>query len=140
MRKLYVTELTFESEGEGSVEETLANHGQDKWTLEDVSELIEDLDNNGFSLNDDEKGIEVHINDFDELAFWSLNHGLREYDEANTIESPEEFKPDFNYQGYDYKFVFLIADIMVDFLSDAIDNIKDLDSFPTGIGIDKYDV
>lgn len=139
MKKLYVTELTTLDEY-NSVSDTIDKYGHDIWTLEDVSELIEDLDDNGFSLDDDEKGIEVHINDFDELAFWSLNHGLREYDEVNTIVTPDSFKPDISYQGQDYKFVFLVSDVMADFLSDAINGIKDLDSFPTGIGIDKYDV
>lgn len=139
MRNLYVTELTTLNDGR-SVSEVIEEHGQDTWTLEDVSELIEYLDNNGFSLDEDEKGIEVHINDFDELAFWSLNHGLREYDEVNTVDTLDSLKPDISYQGQDYKFVFLVEDIMADFLSDAIDDIKDLDSFPTGIGIDKYDV
>lgn len=139
MRKLYVTELTTLNDGR-SVSEVIEEHGQDTWTLEDVSELIEYLDNNGFSLDEDEKGIEVHINDFDELAFWSLNHGLREYDEVNTVDTLDSLKPDISYQGQDYKFVFLVEDIMADFLSDAIDDIKDLDSFPTGIGIDIYDV
>lgn len=55
MRKLYVTEITFDSENEGSVEDTLANHGQDKWTLEDVSELLEWIDDQGYSLDDSEK-------------------------------------------------------------------------------------
>lgn len=139
MRNLYVTELTTLNDGR-SVSEVIEEHGQDTWTLEDVSELIEDLDNNGFSLDEDEKGIEVHINDFDELAFWSLNHGLREYDEVNTVDTLDSLKPDISYQGQDYKFVFLVEDIMADFLSDAIDDINDLDSFPTGIVIDKYDV
>lgn len=139
MRKLYVTEITFDSESEGSIEETLANHGQDKWTLEDVSELLEWIDNQGYSLDDSEKGIDVRMADYDELAFWSLTHGLLEYDETNTIESLKESKPDFNYQGHDYRFIFLIGDVLHDFLSDAIDDIKDVESIPFGIEITKYD-
>lgn len=77
--------------------------------------------------------------DYDELAFWSLTHGLLEYDEARTIESPEPSKADLTYQGHDYRFVFLVGDILHDFLSDAIDNIKDVESIPYGIEITKYD-
>ncbi|MDT9683462.1 hypothetical protein RND61_15545 [Streptomyces sp. TRM76323] len=140
MKNVYVTELTFEDEEIVTPEQVIKEHGSDNWSAKDVAELLADLDYGGFSLDDDAKGIEVHINDFDELAKWAIEHGLVEYDTKNTPKSAALKKSDFTYENEEYKFVFLVADILADFLSEAINNIKSLDSFPTGIGIDKREV
>ena len=140
MKNVYVTELTFEDEDNiVTPEEVIKNHGSENWTAKDISELLEDLDYGGFSLDDDDQGLEVTINDFDELARWAVTHGLLDYD--NKLTPADEVKhSDFTYQGEQYRFVFLVADVLADFLSDAIDNIKDIDSFPTGLEISKREV
>lgn len=139
MKYLYVTELTFNDGKYDEVEEVVNSHGHKNWTVADVSELIEDFDYGGFNLSDDDKGLDVHINDFDELAKWAIEHNLVEYNKENTVEPDTIPESDFIYQGEEYKFVYLIGEVLADFLSDAIDNIKSLDTFPTGLGIDKYE-
>jgi len=139
MKYLYVTELTFNEGKYDEVEEVVNSHGHKNWTVADVSELIEDFDHGGFNLSDDDKGLDVHINDFDELAKWAIEHNLVEYNKENTVEPDTIPESDFIYQGEGYKFVYLIGEVLADFLSDAIDNIKSLDTFPTGLGIDKYE-
>ena len=135
---LYVTEITFDNENIDQ-QELLYRNG-DIWLRNDVVDLFSYIVYNNVDLGDPDKGVEVTIEDFDELAQWCLDNGIKEYDKSVTVETSEDKEVDITLDGQDYKFVFLVSDVLEDFLSDAIDDIHSLDSIPDGLQLTKYSV
>lgn len=135
MKNIYVTENSLNTCE--TVEQLLTKHSQTNWQVTDVSNLLNDVIHMGMDFDREDIGVAVEITDTEDLANWAITHGLDAYNKANTFLD-EKNRVDLHYRGEDYHFVFLIDDILADFILDSIDNINNLESIPTGLQITKY--
>ena len=115
MKKLYVTELTFAGKGVVDKDEVLAQHGQTGWTADDIYELLVDMDDISDYIDDPWLALKI---DNRELAQWLSSSDLVNYDKAHTID---EETVDFLYNGEGYHLVFLIREVLADFIIDTIE-------------------
>ena len=132
MKKLYVTELTFA--GKDLVEESkiLAQHGHTGWTAADIYELLVDMDDISNYIDDPWLALKI---DNRELAQWLSSSDLVSYDKAHTID---EETVDFLYNGEGYHLVFLIRDVLADFIIDTIEKSLANKGVPLPSGIELY--
>lgn len=138
MKKLYVTELTFADDKVISSEVLVKQHGHYGWIFNDIYELLKDMyvpiDSLDY-LDKDGNEVSTAITNYEELAQWIVDSGqLVDYNAQATTGTAKD-TPDFTYDGDDYQFVFLVSDVLSDFLVDHVDSA--LDKFkanmPTGI-------
>lgn len=132
MKKLYVTELTFA--GKDLVEESkiLAQHGHTGWTADDIYELLVDMEGTLSYIGKTHKVVDASVTDKKALAQWLSSSDLVKYDKENTVDKETA---DFSYNGEDYHLVFLVREILADFIIDTIEESLANKSvaFPSGI-------
>ena len=131
--KVYVSEYELE---DLTIEELKHSYGN-TWNPQSISDMLEDMDYFVFemAINDDETiNVYVETEDSYELAEWCLEKGLKEYDEKNTVREYED-EYDMLYKGTKFKFIVLVEDILTDFLSDAVGDIKSITELPKGVSV-----
>ena len=132
---LYVTEILFEDDA--VTQERVLRDNQDGWPVKDVTELIKYMDDSGsLPLTIEGKGLYVNVDDYEELAQWSLDNGLEAYTEKGIPNKKPSV--DITLDGQDYTFVWLIGEVLADFLYEAVDSIESVDSIPNGLSLFKF--
>lgn len=131
--KVYVSEYELEDLTIEGLEHSCSNN----WNPQSISDMAEDMLSTVFEIpvkGSDEETVNVYLDfeDPDDLAEWCLANGLKEYDEKNTARESEY---DMLYKGTKFKFIVLVEDILTDFLSDAVGNIKSITELPKGVSI-----
>lgn len=131
--RVYVSEYELEDLTIEELEHSCGN----TWNPQSISDMLEDMNYFVFkmAINDDETiNVYVDIEDSDELAEWCLENGLKEYDEKHTVrESEEDY--DMFYKGTKFKFIVLVEDILTDFMSDAVGDIKSITELSKGVSV-----
>lgn len=129
MKKIYVTELSFTGKDIVDKRQVLSQHGHTGWTAADIYELLVDMDDISDYIDDPWLALKV---DNKELAQWLSSSDLVNYDKAHTTD---EEAVDFSYDNEAYHLVFLVREVLADFIIDTIE--KSLDNkgvdFPSGI-------
>lgn len=131
--KVYVSEYELEDLTIEGLKHSCGN----TWNPQSISDMLEDMDYFVFemAINDDETiNVYVETEDSYELAEWCLENGLKEYDEKNTVRASED-EYDMLYKGAKFKFIILVEDILTDFLSDAVGDIKSITELPKGVSV-----
>jgi hypothetical protein len=118
MKKLYVTELTFAGKDLVDESQILARHGHTGWTADDIYELLMDMRGALSYIGKTRKVVDASVTDKKALAQWLSSSDLVKYDKENTVDKETA---DFSYNGEDYHLVFLVREILVDFIIDTIE-------------------
>ena len=136
MKKLYVTELSFAGKGVVEKDQVIAQYGTNGWTADDIYVLL-DYSQYLLSYSDRRTGNMVSINIIDRhaLAQWLSVSDLIKYDKVNTVD---EETVDFSYSGEDYHLVFLIREVLADFIIDTVENSLTNKSVALPSGIELY--
>ena len=135
MKKLYVTEITFAGKGVVEKDEVLAQHGQIGWTADDIYELLLSMEGTLGYIGKSHKIVDASVTDKKALAQWLSSSDLVNYDKAHTIN---EETVDFSYDNEDYHLVFLVREVLADFIIDTIEKSLTNKSVPLPSGIELY--
>jgi hypothetical protein len=135
MKKLYVTEITFAGKDIVEKSEVLAQHGQTGWTADDIYELLVAMEGALSYIGNPRKIVDASVTDKKALAQWLSSSDLVKYDKAHTID---EETVDFLYNGDGYHLVFLIREVLADFIIDTIEKSVANRSVPLPSGIELY--
>ena len=135
MKKLYVTEITFAGKDIVEKSEVLAQHGQTGWTADDIYELLVAMEGTLGYIGKSHKIVDASVTDKKALAQWISSSDLVSYDKAHTID---EETVDFLYNGEGYHLVFLIREVLADFIIDTIEKSVANRSVPLPSGIELY--
>lgn len=135
MKKLYVTEITFAGKDIVEKSEVLAQHGQTGWTADDIHELLVAIEGTLGYISKSHKIVDASVTDKKALAQWLSSSDLVKYDKAHTID---EETVDFLYNGDGYHLVFLIREVLADFIIDTIEKSVANRSVPLPSGIELY--
>lgn len=118
MKKLYVTELSFAGKDVVEKSDVLTQHGQTSWTADDIYELLVNMGGALSYIGKSRKIMAASVTDKKALAQWLSSSDLVKYDKAHTID---EETVDFLYNGEGYHLVFLIREVLADFIIDTIE-------------------
>ena len=135
MKKLYVTEITFAGKDVVEKSEVLAQHGQTSWTADDIYELLVNMEGTLGYIGNPRKIVDASVTDKKALAQWLSSSDLVKYDKAHTLD---EETVDFLYNGECYHLVFLIREVLADFIVSSIENSFTSPDFKVPNGIELY--
>ena len=135
MKKLYVTELTFSGKDLVDESQILAQHGHTGWTADDIYELLVDMEGTLSYIGNPHKTVDASVTDKKALAQWLSSSDLVKYDKEHTVDKETA---DFSYNGEDYHLVFLVREILADFVIYTIEKSLANKSAALPSGIELY--
>lgn len=135
MKYLYVTELTFTDNYDMPIKQVVDKYGKESWAEEDIYELLDDMEDEVSYFGRTAKMVNASIVDKKALAKWLTSSNLVAYNKATTVIDDD---PDVYYNGEHYKFVWLIREVISDFITSKIENALVNPDFEMPSGIELY--
>lgn len=135
MKNIYVTELTFAGKDTVKKSWVVSQHGHDGWTANDIYDLLDDMDDTLSYFGTTAPLVDISIVDRHALAQWVSDSDIVKYNNNSTVV---DTKPEFSYEGEDYNMVFLLREVLSDFITDRVESSlinKDI-VLPSGIELD----
>lgn len=135
MKYLYVTELTFTDNYDMPINQIVKQYNKESWAEEDIYELLDDMEDEVSYFGMTAKMVNASIVDKKALAKWIASSNLVAYNKATTVIDDD---PDVYYNGEHYKFVWLIREVLSDFITSKIENALVNPDFKMPSGIELY--
>ena len=136
MKYLYVTELTFTDNYDMPIKQVVDRYGKESWAEEDIYELLDDMEDEVSYFGRTATMVNASIVNKQALATWVTGSNLVSYNEASTVIDEDD--PDFYYNGEHYKFIWLIREVLSDFITSQIENALVNPDFEMPSGIELY--
>lgn len=134
MKNIYVTELTFTGNYDMPIDQVVNKYNKETWTANDIYELLDEVEDEINYFDRTGSVVSAIIVDKKSLAAWLTDsHQLVNYNRASTVVDDD---PDFYYNGEYYKFVWLIREVLSDFIISSIENSFTSPDFKVPSGIE----
>lgn len=137
MKQLYVTELTFTDNYDMPIKQVVERYNKESWVTTDIYEMLDDMEDDISYLGKTGKMVNASIVNTTALAKWLASSNLVAYNKATTVTNKND--PDIYYNGEHYKFIWLVREVLSDFIIDQIENALVNPDFNMPSGIELSD-